>query len=142
MPRVYNFSAGPGTLPEEVLLQAADEMLDWHGTGQSVMEMSHRGKEFISIAEQAEADLDRKQDEHRDDAPAAERVMTMRRGGTAAQIADDRGGPANEAPEARRRATDEAPDQPENQQPEHRQPGGDMDFDPFVLSRPPEQAEE
>ena len=57
MPRVYNFSAGPGTLPEEVLLQAADEMLDWHGTGQSVMEMSHRGKEFISIAEEAEADL-------------------------------------------------------------------------------------
>jgi phosphoserine aminotransferase len=57
MPRVYNFSAGPGTLPEEVLLQAADEMLDWHGTGQSVMEMSHRGKDFISIAEQAEADL-------------------------------------------------------------------------------------
>jgi phosphoserine aminotransferase len=57
MPRVYNFSAGPGTLPEDVLLQAADEMLDWHGTGQSVMEMSHRGKEFISIAEQAEANL-------------------------------------------------------------------------------------
>jgi phosphoserine aminotransferase len=57
MTRVYNFSAGPGTLPEEVLLQAADEMLDWHGTGQSVMEMSHRGKEFISIVEQAEADL-------------------------------------------------------------------------------------
>jgi phosphoserine aminotransferase len=57
MPRVFNFSAGPGTLPEEVLLQAADEMLDWHGTGQSVMEMSHRGKDFISIAEEAEADL-------------------------------------------------------------------------------------
>jgi phosphoserine aminotransferase len=57
MTRVYNFSAGPGTLPEEVLLQAADEMLDWHGTGQSVMEMSHRGNEFISIAEQAEANL-------------------------------------------------------------------------------------
>ena len=57
MPRVYNFSAGPGTLPEDVLLQAADEMLDWHGTGQSVMEMSHRGKDFISIAEEAEADL-------------------------------------------------------------------------------------
>jgi phosphoserine aminotransferase len=57
MTRVFNFSAGPGTLPEEVLLQAADEMLDWHGSGQSVMEMSHRGKNFISIAEQAEADL-------------------------------------------------------------------------------------
>jgi phosphoserine aminotransferase len=57
MTRVFNFSAGPGTLPEEVLLQAADEMLDWHGTGQSVMEMSHRGKYFISIAEEAEANL-------------------------------------------------------------------------------------
>jgi phosphoserine aminotransferase len=57
MPRVFNFSAGPGTLPEEVLLQAADEMLDWRGSGQSVMEMSHRGKEYLSIAEQAEADL-------------------------------------------------------------------------------------
>jgi phosphoserine aminotransferase len=57
MPRVYNFSAGPGTMPEEVLLQAADEMLDWHGSGQSVMEMSHRGRDFISIAEEAEADL-------------------------------------------------------------------------------------
>ena len=57
MTRVFNFSAGPGTLPEEVLLQAADEMLDWHGSGQSVMEMSHRGKNFISIAEEAEADL-------------------------------------------------------------------------------------
>jgi phosphoserine aminotransferase len=57
MPRVYNFSAGPGALPEEVLLQAAEEMLDWHGTGQSVMEMSHRGKDFISIAAEAEADL-------------------------------------------------------------------------------------
>jgi phosphoserine aminotransferase len=57
MTRVFNFSAGPGTLPEEVLLQAADEMLDWHGTGQSVMEMSHRGKDFISISEEAEAGL-------------------------------------------------------------------------------------
>jgi phosphoserine aminotransferase len=57
MTRVFNFSAGPGTLPEEVLLQAADEMLDWHGSGQSVMEMSHRGKSYISIAEEAEADL-------------------------------------------------------------------------------------
>jgi phosphoserine aminotransferase len=57
MTRVFNFSAGPGTLPEEVLLQAADEMLDWRGSGQSVMEMSHRGKDFISIAQQAEADL-------------------------------------------------------------------------------------
>ena len=50
MARVFNFSAGPATLPEEVLAQAAEEMLDWHGSGQSVMEMCHRGKEFISIA--------------------------------------------------------------------------------------------
>jgi phosphoserine aminotransferase len=57
MSRVYNFSAGPAVLPEEVLLQARDEMLNWHGCGMSVMEMSHRGKEFISIAEEAEADL-------------------------------------------------------------------------------------
>jgi phosphoserine aminotransferase len=55
--RVFNFSAGPAALPEEVLNQARDEMLDWHGSGMSVMEMSHRGKEFISIAAQAEADL-------------------------------------------------------------------------------------
>ncbi len=57
MSRVFNFSAGPAALPEEVLQQARDEMLDWHGAGMSVMEMSHRGKEFISIAEKAEADL-------------------------------------------------------------------------------------
>jgi phosphoserine aminotransferase len=57
MTRVFNFSAGPAALPEEVLQQAADEMLDWHGSGQSVMEMSPRGKEFISIAEAVEADL-------------------------------------------------------------------------------------
>src|SRR2546421_7945400 len=55
--RVFNFSAGPAVLPEEVLEQAAAEMLDWHGSGMSVMEMSHRGKEFIAIAEQAEADF-------------------------------------------------------------------------------------
>ncbi len=57
MSRVFNFSAGPAVLPEEVLRQAGEEMLDWHGSGMSVMEMSHRGKEFSSIAEQAEADL-------------------------------------------------------------------------------------
>lgn len=57
MSRVYNFAAGPAVLPEPVLQQAAQEMLDWHGSGVSVMEMSHRGKEFISIAQQAEADL-------------------------------------------------------------------------------------
>lgn len=58
MSRVYNFSAGPAMLPEAVLQQAQDEMLDWQGSsGMCVMEMSHRGKEFVSIAEQAEADL-------------------------------------------------------------------------------------
>lgn len=57
MKRPYNFSAGPATMPEAVLQQAAAEMLDWHGSGMGVMEMSHRGKEFISIYEQAEADL-------------------------------------------------------------------------------------
>ncbi|MES9824905.1 MAG: 3-phosphoserine/phosphohydroxythreonine transaminase [Candidatus Thiodiazotropha endolucinida] len=57
MSRVFNFSAGPAMLPEEVLQQAREEMLDWRGSGMSVMEMSHRGKEFMSIAEQAESDL-------------------------------------------------------------------------------------
>jgi phosphoserine aminotransferase len=57
MARVINFSAGPAVLPEPVLQQAAAEMLDWHGSGMSVMEMSHRGKEFIAIHAQAEADL-------------------------------------------------------------------------------------
>jgi phosphoserine aminotransferase len=55
MTRVFNFSAGPAALPESVLRQAADEMLDWHGCGMSVMEMSHRGKEFISIHAEAES---------------------------------------------------------------------------------------
>ncbi|HYA46000.1 MAG TPA: 3-phosphoserine/phosphohydroxythreonine transaminase [Burkholderiales bacterium] len=57
MTRVFNFSAGPAVLPEEVLRQAAEEMLDWHGSGMSVMEMSHRGKEFIEIAATAERDF-------------------------------------------------------------------------------------
>lgn len=57
MHRPYNFSAGPAALPDEVLAQAASEMLDWHGSGLSVMEMSHRSKEFIAIHEQALADL-------------------------------------------------------------------------------------
>ncbi|MDJ0870835.1 MAG: 3-phosphoserine/phosphohydroxythreonine transaminase [Gammaproteobacteria bacterium] len=57
MARVYNFSAGPAILPEAVLERARGEMLDWQGSGMSVMEMSHRGKEFVSIAEKAEADL-------------------------------------------------------------------------------------
>jgi phosphoserine aminotransferase len=55
--RVFNFSAGPAVMPEDVLRTAAAEMLDWHGSGMSVMEMSHRGKEFISIYEKAQADL-------------------------------------------------------------------------------------
>ena len=55
--RVFNFSPGPAVLPEEVLERAAAEMLDWHGTGMSVMEMSHRGKEFMAIADKTEADL-------------------------------------------------------------------------------------
>ena len=55
MTRVFNFSAGPAALPESVLQTAAAEMLDWHGSGMSVMEMSHRGKEFISIADEAQA---------------------------------------------------------------------------------------
>jgi phosphoserine aminotransferase len=57
--RAFNFSAGPAVLPEPVLRRAADEMLDWHGSGMSVMEMSHRGPEFISIAEKAESDFRR-----------------------------------------------------------------------------------
>ena len=57
MSRVYNFSAGPAVLPEEVLREAADEMLDYRGTGMSVMEMSHRSKAFAGIIQEAEADI-------------------------------------------------------------------------------------
>jgi phosphoserine aminotransferase len=57
MERIYNFSAGPAVLPREVLEQARDELVNWQGCGMSVMEMSHRGKEFMGIAHQAEADL-------------------------------------------------------------------------------------
>jgi phosphoserine aminotransferase len=57
MARIFNFSAGPAVLPEEVLSRAGDEMLDWRGTGMCVMEMSHRGREFMSIAAEAEKDL-------------------------------------------------------------------------------------
>lgn len=57
MNRKFNFCAGPAALPEEVLLQAQGEMLDWQGRGLSVMEMSHRSAEFVAIAEQAEADF-------------------------------------------------------------------------------------
>jgi len=57
MERIHNFSAGPAVLPQEVLEQARDELLNWQGCGMSVMEMSHRGKEFMGIIAQAEADL-------------------------------------------------------------------------------------
>ena len=57
MARVYNFSAGPAVLPEEVLREAADEMLDYRGCGMSVMEMSHRSKPFAAIMEAAEQDI-------------------------------------------------------------------------------------
>ncbi len=57
MSRVFNFSAGPAMLPQAVIERARDELLDWNGSGMSVMEMSHRSKEFMSIAAKAEADL-------------------------------------------------------------------------------------
>jgi len=57
MARIFNFSAGPAVMPEEVLAQARDELLDWHGCGMSIMEMSHRSKEFIGVAADAESDL-------------------------------------------------------------------------------------
>ncbi len=57
MERLYNFSAGPAVLPREVLEQARDELVNWQGCGMSVMEMSHRGKEYMGIQAQAEADL-------------------------------------------------------------------------------------
>ena len=57
MPRKYNFSAGPAMLPEAVLKQAQEELPDWHGCGASIMEMSHRGKEFVSVHEEAEKDV-------------------------------------------------------------------------------------
>ena len=77
MSRPYNFSAGPAVLPEAVLEQAKAELLDWRGSGMSVMEMSHRGKEFISIAAQAETDL-------RDllDIPADYKVLFLQGGAT------------------------------------------------------------
>ncbi|MBL8287790.1 MAG: 3-phosphoserine/phosphohydroxythreonine transaminase [Rubrivivax sp.] len=78
MTRVFNFSAGPAALPEPVLRQAADEMLDWHGSGMSVMEMSHRGKEFIAIAEHAEAALRRLLA-----VPASHKVLFMQGGAIA-----------------------------------------------------------
>ena len=57
MERIFNFSAGPAVLPAEVLKQARNEILNWHDSGMSIMEMSHRGKEFISVVQKTEADL-------------------------------------------------------------------------------------
>ncbi|WP_153099688.1 3-phosphoserine/phosphohydroxythreonine transaminase [Paraburkholderia hayleyella] len=76
--RVFNFSAGPAAMPEEVLRQAADEMLNWHDSGMSVMEMSHRGQAFSSIHEEALHDL-------RDllDVPASYRILFLQGGGLA-----------------------------------------------------------
>ncbi|MDC6169185.1 3-phosphoserine/phosphohydroxythreonine transaminase [Paucibacter sp. XJ19-41] len=76
--RPFNFSAGPAALPEEVLRQVAAEMLDWQGSGMSVMEMSHRGREFISIAEAAERDL-----RELLQVPANFRILVMQGGGLA-----------------------------------------------------------
>ncbi|VDZ94873.1 phosphoserine aminotransferase [Salmonella enterica subsp. enterica] len=59
MAQVFNFSSGPAMLPAEVLKLAQQELCDWHGLGTSVMEISHRGKEFIQVAEEAEQDFSR-----------------------------------------------------------------------------------
>lgn len=79
--RLFNFSAGPAALPEAVLEQIRDDMLNWNNSGMSVMEMSHRGKEFVSIAEQAEADLRRLMG-----VPADYRVLFLQ-GGASGQFA-------------------------------------------------------
>ncbi len=81
MSRVYNFSAGPAMLPEAVLQQAKEELLDWQGTGMSVMEMSHRGKAFMRIASQAEQDL-----RELLDIPGEYRVLFLQ-GGASSQFA-------------------------------------------------------
>ncbi len=81
MTRIYNFSAGPAMLPTEVMAQAAREQLDWHGSGMSVMEMSHRSDEFRSIAQAAEADL-----RELLDIPGAYRVLFLQ-GGASSQFA-------------------------------------------------------
>lgn len=74
--RPFNFAAGPAALPEEVLQRAAAEMLDWHGCGMGVMEMSHRGREFISIYEAAERDV-----RELLQVPADYRILFMQGGG-------------------------------------------------------------
>ena len=76
MVRPFNFSAGPAVLPLEVLEQAAAEMLDWRGSGISVMEMSHRGRDFMSICEQAERDL-----RELLAVPSSHRILFMQGGG-------------------------------------------------------------
>ena len=75
--RIYNFGAGPATMPVEVLEKARGELTEWHGAGMSVMEMSHRGKEFVAIAAEAEADLRRLLD-----VPANYRVLFLQGGAT------------------------------------------------------------
>ena len=82
MTRVFNFSAGPAVLPQPVLRRAAEEMLDWNGSGMSVMEMSHRGREFMSIHAQALADLRELMA-----IPAHYRVLFMQGGALAESIA-------------------------------------------------------
>nr|VFK29077.1 MAG: phosphoserine aminotransferase apoenzyme [Candidatus Kentron sp. MB]VFK74665.1 MAG: phosphoserine aminotransferase apoenzyme [Candidatus Kentron sp. MB] len=81
MSRIYNFSAGPAILPEPVLERAKEELLDWNGSGMSVMEMSHRGKEFLSIAKNAEANLRKLMD-----IPDTYRVLFLQ-GGASMQFA-------------------------------------------------------
>lgn len=81
MSQIYNFSAGPAVLPGEVLQQACNEMLDWHGSGMSVMEMSHRGKEFMSIIEDLENDL-----RHLAGIPSNYKVLFLQ-GGASSQFA-------------------------------------------------------
>jgi phosphoserine aminotransferase len=76
--RVFNFSAGPAALPLEVLQQAADDLLDWQGSGMSVMEMSHRGREYMSIHEMALADL-----RHLLNVPSSHRILFLQGGGLA-----------------------------------------------------------
>jgi len=76
--RVFNFSAGPAALPESVLQRAAEEMLDWHGSGMSVMEMSHRGKDFTTILEKAMTDF-----RHLLDIPANYQVLFLQGGALA-----------------------------------------------------------
>ena len=78
MTRVHNFSAGPATIPEEVLRQAASELLDWRGTGMSVMEISHRSAEYAPVIGEAEADL-----RELIGAPANYRILFMQGGALA-----------------------------------------------------------